>query len=271
MVDMSCQNTFAIQYCDVLEQFFTEVVSARREFLRHKTRADWSVQHLEPLTERIKTMFPVERVMEGLHSVAFITEHCVIKTNLAGEPELDGQATWLRWCMKNQDNPLAPRVSFLMCDKHSDRYLVVMERLEEHAGFDDINDQVRAEIDSGGLGRLFDPQVNIREVKARLKELEVESRHAIYELQQDINSLTEEDNELKEILERGIVENNLTIHYLRDVLTMCKAHSKHKRHFTSVINKLCAEIKKGSYILDVHSLNWMKRKNGQHVLLDPLN
>lgn len=268
---MSCQNTFAIQYCDLLEQIFLEVVDARREFLKTHTRCDWAEEATKSLTTRFQTLFPVQQVMEGLHALAFITEHCVIKTNLGGEPELDGQANWLRWCMKNQDNPLAPRISFLMCDKLSDRYLVVMERLEEHAGFDDIDDAVRFEIDTGGLGRLFNPEVNIREVKSRLKELEVESRHAIVELECDISSLSEEDDELKVILERGIVEHKLTISYIQDVVMLCKSSSKLKRHFTRVVNKLHAEIQKGSYLLDVHSLNWMKRKNGQYVLLDPLN
>ena len=268
---MSHQSTFAEQHHVALISLFDKLLEERKEYLVTHTRCEWAEHSRQPMIDHLQSTLPIIATLEGLHSVAFMTKCCVVKTNLCGEPELDGQATWLRWCVKNQDNPLAPRISLLVFDKASDRYLVVMERLEEHTGFGNIDAEVRYQIDTGGLGKLFSPGVNVRRVKSELVALVDQSLHAIQELEVDINNLTPEDDELKEMFIRGIEEHRLSIVYIHDVLQMCRITSRLTRHFKRVVNKLHSEIKKGQYLLDVHSLNWMKRKDGQYVLLDPLN
>ena len=265
--------SFAEENRGSLMEFFSETVRSRRESILHPEGSKlfaWVADKKEQA--RLRALCPAINELEpltGIHAEAFMLDDCVVKTNVFDEYYRDGQMTWLKWCSQHQDNPLVPRMSFLMVDEETERFITVMEKLVPHSGFEqhsfreDIDTALKNAFQRTGAGPAF---------RRELVRFEQDALAAIRELLLDMDHLDrEEDQELIDILNGHIDEHRQTILYVHE-LSQFENHlaRTHRFHFRQIARKFHAARSVGQ-VIDVHGFNWMLRSNGDYVILDPIN
>lgn len=265
--------SFAEENRGSLVDFFSEAVQSRKKSILHPEGSKlfaWVADQEEQ--KRLRALCPAINDVQpcaGIHAEAYLLDDCVVKTNVFDEFYRDGQMSWLKWCIQHQDNPLVPRMSFLMVDEATERFLTVMERLVPHAGFEnhsfreDIDCALKAAFERVGAGPAF---------RRELARFEREALLAIQELMMDLVHLDpEEDAELIEVLNGHIAEHRQTVRYVNELSQFqFKLGRQHRRYFKQIQNKFHAARSIGQ-IIDVHAFNWMLRPNSEHVILDPIN
>lgn len=211
------------------------------------------------------------QILKGIHAHAFVFDSCVVKTNLFGPYPQEGQRQWLEWCNAHQDNPLVPKVAFLITDEVSDRYLVVMERLECHSGF--IQHEYRKDIDQCFVqsfrGR---PMVSYPELSKALVDIKKNSELAVVELNADIQLMKEiDDKEVERQLETSLMEHKVALQYIKEIeIFWTSLRTVNRTNYSSIRSFWNTLVQKG-HVIDLHGFNWMLRRNGEQVLLDPVN
>ncbi len=266
--------SFAEENGGSLMEFFQEALRARKEAILHPGGVhlqEWSscknersrIMGLCPLFETATDTF------QGIHSDVFLFDDCVVKTNVFDQYYRDGQYSWLKWCLSRQNNPLVPRMSMLLMDVETERFLAVMEKLEPHGGFE--HHSFREDIDNA-LRESFQRLENGPAFRKKLLLLKRDAFMAIDELQIDISMLdAEEDQEMVETFSRSIDEHTKALRYIDELMNLNIRLSKQQRqHFRPILRKFKAATNIGQ-VIDVHSYNWMKRTNGEYVILDPIN
>lgn len=265
--------SFAEENRGSLVDFFSQTIASRKESILHPDGSKlvaWIADSKEQ--QRLRALCPVLNditPLTGIHAEAFVLANCVVKTNLFDEFYRDGQMSWLKWCSSHQDNPLVPRMSFLMVDEDTERFITVMEKLVPHSGFEhhsfreDIDTALKNAFQRVGAGPAF---------RRELARFEREALAAIQELIIDINHLTQgEDDELIEILGGHVEDHCQTVRYVHELnrfeFTLSKSH---RRFFKQIHRKFHAARTIGQ-VIDIHGFNWMMRPNGDHVILDPIN
>lgn len=266
--------SFAEENRACLLEFFTEAVQSRRNSILHPGGTQllsWIDDEAE--SNRLRCLLPVlTRSLDhctGIHAEAYIFDNAVVKTNVFDEFYHDGQTSWLKWCLSHQCNPLVPRLSFLIIDEETERYLAVMERLVPHSGFE--YHSFREEID-GALKSLFQAAGAGPAFRRELGRYEKESLLAIQELETDLEMMDpEEDGAIIDSLSTAVAEHRITIRYINELNQFdFRMKRTHRKHFKAIRNKFHAAKHDGRSI-DVHGFNWMMRNNGEPVILDPIN
>lgn len=259
---------------DSLNLFFNEALTARKESIFKEDGCqlkDWlsNEDERKRLTSMCSWLDKQPEVQNGIHATAYIFDHYVIKTNIFDPYYRDGQMSWLKWVNRNQTNPLVPRIQHLVVDEDTERFIVVMEKLEPHHGFK--HHSFRKEIDCA-LKVAFEREGRFPALRRLLAEVKAEALLAIEELWIDVSMLdTEDDVELIDMMRKAIDEHHQTVLYIEQVQQFgYKLNTTYRQHFRAIKNKFVAAISIGQYI-DVHSLNWMLRSNGEPVFLDPIN
>lgn len=210
-------------------------------------------------------------VLTGVHAHAFVFDEVVVKTNLFGQYYYDGQRQWLEWAVKNQDNPLVPKVALLLSDEDSDRFLVVMERLSIHSGFH--HHQFRKEIDSA-FRTSFDrqPMTAYPKMSEELAAIKRNSLLAVTELKADIDLMVEiGDVEVEADLKINLLEHEMALQYIAEIETFWTSLRTVNSINYAKIRVFWDGLVEKKHDIDVHSLNWMLRSNGEQVFLDPVN
>lgn len=264
-----------------LNFFFNETVISRRHSIVAAAESENPLQVLldwvNDMNEsaRLRDLFPVldeeHIISRGLHSTAYIYETCVVKTNVFDENFRDGQMSWLKWCNGNQNkhNPFVPKIMALYVDEETERFLVVMEKLEAHSGFEQHS--FRMEIDDALKEAFRRPGrwPALRKVMAVIRnEIAISSLELVKEIAQ-LDPV--EDDEMIDILKQSLAEHQITLRYINELKAFDARITDHDRYFfKAVMNKLYAAATVGQ-VIDVHAFNWMKRQNGDFVLLDPIN
>lgn len=265
---------FVQQNVGGLTEFFYESLNARNEFISSVNGYEWSVNHSEHkrLSELYVPHLNTTRTkLAGIHAQAYVFEDYVVKTNLFGQHPQEGQRQWLEWCQDNQDNPLVPKVAFLITDEPSDRYLVVMEKLACHSGF--YHHERRKDIDRT-LANSFlrQPLTAYPALTAILVDIKKNSELAVKELEADIELMHEiNDKVVEQELKVNLLEHQIALQYIDEIeclwLSLRTVNSDNYNKIRSFWDTLCNK----GHEIDVHSLNWMLRSNGEQVLLDPVN
>lgn len=257
-----------------LTDFFNEALDARNKFVLVSDGFKWSTNHEEHTRlsdQHAPHLTTSVHVLKGIHAHAFVFDDYVVKTNLFGPYPQEGQRQWLEWCRDHQDNSLVPKVAFLITDEPSDRYLVVMEKLECHSGF--YHHEYRKEIDrSLSASFLRQPMTAFPALTKDLQDIKKNSMLAMVELEADIELMKEIDDKVVEHeLEVNLLEHKLALEYIDQIETFwtslrtvnCINYDQVRTFWDTLSNK--------GHEIDVHSLNWMLRHNGEQVLLDPVN
>lgn len=257
-----------------LALFFAEAISARRQSIFNELGcrlASWIADSEERtrLVNFIPNLMESEKIESGLHADAYMFDDYVIKTNVFDPFYRDGQMSWLKWASRNQTNPLVPQIHYLMIDEETERFVVVMERLIPHAGFEDhsfrqeINEVLRDTFLSDGRFPLL---------RKTLNTIKFEATEAIGELNTDIAMMdSEEDAEMIQYLVTAMVDHERTVRYIDEIVAFGhRLNRTHRIHFRAIRNKFMASMTFGQ-VIDVHSYNWMLRRNGDPVFLDPIN
>lgn len=257
-----------------LTDYFCEALEARNKFVLVSDGSKWSANHNEHnrlSDQHAPHLSTSVQVIKGIHAHAFVFEDYVVKTNLFGPYPQEGQRQWLEWCNANQDNPLVPKLAFLITDEPSDRYLVVMEKLECHSGF--IHHEYRKEIDTCFTESFRrQPMTAFPALTSALQDVKKNSMLAVVELEADIELMKEiDDQSVEHELKVNLLEHRIALQYINEIetfwtslRTVNSANYNHIRSFWDGLSDKGHEI-------DVHSLNWMLRHNGEQVLLDPIN
>lgn len=263
--------SFADENRASLVGFFSAALAARKEAITgpaDKWTADEEQHQLLVNTHApiLQTSFSMLR---GIHANAFLFEGCVVKTNLFGQYPHDGQCAWLDWCVKHQNNPLVPKIAFLVVDEETDRFLVIMEKLVAHSGFQ--NHEFREEIDVA-LKKTFIDNLGFFALAKKVKEIRANSMLAVEELRADIQLMREiEDEECERVLTESLTDHQITLSYIDQIEALWRTLTHECREaFTEVQRQWRSCTRKG-HLIDLHSLNWMLRSNGEQVLLDPVN
>lgn len=266
--------SFAEENGGSLMEFFQEAVRARKESILHPDGIqlqEWS----SSIGERSRLLALCPRFSEaldsfqGIHSDVFVFKDCVVKTNVFDQYFRDGQFTWLKWCLPRQHNPLVPRMSMLLVDDETERFLAVMELLEPHSGFtnhsfrEDIDNALRMSFQRAGNGPAF---------RKKLIQFKRDAYMAIDELMMDISMLDViEDSEMIATFQESIKEHQIALDYINQLMNLnLRLTNQQRKHFRPIRNKFHAAASIGQ-VIDVHSFNWMLRPNGEHVILDPIN
>lgn len=257
-----------------LTDYFSSALQARNNFVLVSDGFKWSENHSEHKLlsdNHAPHLNNSTQVIKGIHAHAFVFDNYVVKTNLFGPYPQEGQRQWLEWCNAHQDNPLVPKLAFLITDEPSDRYLVVMEKLDLHSGFH--YHEHRQRIDNLFKASFQDQPVAAYPVlSSALMDIKKNSEMAVVELTADIELMKEIDDLVVEReLQVNLLEHQIAISYIEEI----------ERFWTSLRTVNCVNYQnirtfwdtlsvKG-HMIDVHSLNWMLRDNGEQVLLDPVN
>lgn len=256
-----------------LTDFFNEALQARRvSGAGPDGLSKWandSQAHNVLIQSHSPVLTQANEVLYGIHARAFMYDDHVVKTNLFGGFHYDGGRIWLEWSARQQSNPLVPKIAMLLVDQETDRFLVVMERLTCHSGFE--FHEHRGEIDTA-LKQSFLHKRGRKSLHRTLKDVRKESEAALVELNADLELVRElEDEDCEAQLLDSIHNHEITLRYVKE-LTALWDHLTHtgrsffddiRKHFDDAINR--------GHLIDVHCCNWMLRDDGQQVLLDPVN
>lgn len=258
-----------------LTDYFSSALQARNNFvLVSDGFTKWSEnysEHTRLSDQHAPHLNTSVHILKGIHAHAFIFDDYVVKTNLFGPYPQEGQRQWLEWCNAHQDNPLVPKLAFLITDEPSDRYLVVMEKLECHSGFH--HHEYRKVIDTCFTDSFRQqPTAAFPALTSALQDVKKNSMLAVVELEADIELMKEiDDQEVEHELKVNLLEHMIALDYIDEIekfwtclRTVNCANYQNIRTFWDTLSV------KG-HIIDVHSLNWMLRHNGEQVLLDPVN
>lgn len=253
-----------------LHDFFHTAVHHRKEALQREGVCIWlaSGAQAKLIEQTAPQIIKATSVHTGIHATAHIFDRCVVKHNIFGEYPKDGQADWLRWCEKNQHNPLVPKIGMLVTDPDTDRFIAVMERLSPHAGFEDHT--YRYEIDTH-LQHWMATFGRSKKFFKELKEYKRAIHESIAELHLDLAMLRADgDEEITLVLEASVNEHIVALQYIEQLIGLYKTiRADNRKHFLPIRGML-HKAKQVGRIIDMHSLNWMMR-SGQPVLLDPIN
>lgn len=211
------------------------------------------------------------QTITGIHAHAFVFDSVVVKTNLFGRYHQEGQRQWLEWCVKHQDNPLVPKVEFLLTDELSDRYLVVMERLECHSGFQ--HHEHRQVIDETFVASFRNqPATAYPELSKVLADIKVNSRLAVTELKADIDLMKEiNDVAVEQELRVNLNEHEIALRYIDEIEMFWQSLTTVNSLNYDQIRSFWDTLTPKGHMIDLHGFNWMIRINGEQVLLDPVN
>lgn len=267
-------NSFTRENAACLTTYFHEALASREVFVGAADVSSWSTNVSE--RERLcKEFAPVlassNNILTGIHAHAFVFDTVVVKTNLFGKYHHDGQRRWLEWCLENQTNDLVPKIALLISDPDTDRFLVVMERLVCHSGF--THHQYRMEIDHA-LRNSFDrqPMTAFPKLTEELGAIKRNSTLAVVELKADIELMVElGDKEVEDDLRINLLEHEIALQYIREIELFWESLRTSNRSNYARIREFWDDLVNKQHEVDVHSLNWMLRSNGQQVLLDPVN
>lgn len=268
-------NPFVRENSASLTTYFHKALEAREIALMSADSGfEWASDAKE--RERLCSDFaPVlatsNNVLTGVHAHAFVFDAIVVKTNLFGQYYYDGQRQWLEWCVQNQGNPLVPKIAMLLSDPDSDRFLVVMERLTIHSGFH--HHTFRKEIDTA-FRSSFDrqPMTAYPKLSEDLAAIKRNSTLAVAELKADIELMVEiGDAEVEADLKINLLEHEIALQYIEEIENFWTSlrtvnsvnYEKIRSFWDGLVDK--------KHDIDVHSLNWMLRSNGEQVFLDPVN
>lgn len=211
------------------------------------------------------------QVVRGIHAHAFIFDACVVKTNLFDAYHQEGSRQWLEWCANHQDNPLVPKLAFLLTDELSDRYLVVMEKLECHSGF--LHHEHRKTIDENFVASFQrQPTTAYPALSKVLVDIKVNSQLAVVELKADIVLMKEiKDTAVEQELQINLMEHEIALRYIDEIETFwLSLRTVNSLNYDQIRSFWDTLVNKGHEI-DLHGFNWMLRNNGEQVLLDPVN
>lgn len=226
----------------------------------------WKRERLLRLCPSLACVTPVT----GLHASAYLLDDCVVKTNMFSSYFHDGQMSWLEWCLQNQTNPLVPKVAFLHVDPATERYLVVMEKLKPHAGFEYT--PFLKSMDNALVGRFRDFRSGPNAFLQEMQRIQQAIATEIQTTSEGMDCLDDvEDDELIAILQKDIAMLNTALNYHQQLLDLNDRISKaHLRHFMKMSVKFNEALAEGREV-DVHSYNWMLRTDGTPVVIDPIN
>lgn len=257
-----------------LTDYFHGALQARNNFVLVSDGFKWSANHEEHKRlgdQHAPHLSTSVHILKGIHAHAFVFEDYVVKTNLFGPYPQEGQRQWLEWCSVHQDNPLVPKLAFLITDEPSDRYLVVMEKLECHSGFH--HHEHRKAIDtcfSNSFKR--QPLTAFPALTKALQDVKKNSMLAVVELEADIELMKEiEDKVVERELEVNLLEHRIALEYIDEIETLWNSLRTVNSANYADIRSFWDTLSDKGHEIDVHSLNWMLRHNGEQVLLDPVN
>lgn len=257
-----------------LTDYFNESLDTRNKFVLVSDGFKWSAnadEHTRLGAKHAPILCNPIQTLRGMHAHAFIFEDFVVKTNLFGQYPQEGQRQWLEWCNKNQTNPLVPKLAFLITDEPSDRYLVVMEKLKCHSGFN--HHEHRKDIDQSFVASFQrQPMTAYPVLSSVLVDIKKNSTLAIIELTADLELMKEfNDPVVERELEVNLIEHQIALDYIEEIemfwhslrTVNCTNYEQVREFWDTLTNK--------GHEIDVHGLNWMLRHNGEQVLLDPVN
>lgn len=253
-------------------EFFAAALDRRREATLHPDGIhSWlsnptHQEHLLSMCPSIKNVRP----RSGIHANAYMLDNYVVKTNVFGCFYHDGQMSWLEWCEQNQDNPLVPRLAFLALDQETERYLVVMEKLEEHAGF--APNTYMRDLDRALVQRFKEHDRGSLDFLISMNSIHTDISNDIAVIVGDMEHLDPvEDDEMYEHLADELQHLKQSLQYHQQLMALDhQITTTLKAHFNNVINKFKNAVGEGR-VVDVHSYNWMVRADGSPVLIDPIN
>lgn len=258
-----------------LVDFFAVALAVRKEATAGPVDnlIKWSkdvISHDELIIKHAPILVSASDTFRGIHATAYAFDSCVVKTNLFGEWKFDGQCQWLQWCLQHQGNPLVPKIAMLLTDADTNRFLVVMERLVAHAGFQnhefrkEIDEALRASFERNG-GGFFNLAKTVKSVKAN-------SLMAVEELRADIDLMKEiEDQVCEELLTEQLTNHQITLSYIEQLEALWRSLTHERKSEYAEIRQQFRTYVNDGHLIDLHSLNWMLRANGEQVLLDPVN
>lgn len=257
-----------------LTDYFYESLHARNEFVLVSDGFKWAANHEEHYRlsdQHAPHLNTPLHLLKGIHAHAFVFDDYVVKTNLFGPYPQEGQRQWLEWCSTHQDNPLVPKLAFLLTDEPSDRYLVVMEKLECHSGF--YHHEHRMKIDnffSSSFQR--QPLTAYPALTSALVDIKKNSELAVVELEADIELMKEiDDKVVEQELKVNLLEHQIALQYIEEIETLWTSLRTVNCVNYDEIRSFWDKLSDKGHEIDVHSLNWMLRHNGEQVLLDPVN
>lgn len=257
-----------------LTDYFNEGLVTRNKFVLVSGGLGWSAnndEHSRLGARHAPVLCSPLQTLKGMHAHAFIFEDFVVKTNLFGQYHQEGQRQWLEWCKEHQGNPLVPKLAFLITDEQSDRYLVVMERLKCHSGFN--HHEFRKDIDQSFVASFQrQPLTAYPALSSVLTDIKKNSLLAVVELKADLELMREIDDQVVEReLQINLIEHQIALDYIEEIETFWLSLRTVNSNNYEQVRIFWDTLTNKGHEIDVHGLNWMLRHNGEQVLLDPVN